>query len=510
MDLNLTNSNKSSRSLVASRLSLAVGYFGVSLVFSAIILLLPLLVLFAYPAEVSNVFYFLIPAIVCVIIGLPLALQLKNVDKSAFQQKYSSVIVIGIWIIIILTSSIPFCAAGYLNFTQSVFEITSGYTTSGLTIVVPSQLPNVFLMFRSVTMYFGGIGLMLVLVAFIQRSHGIKMYNEEGHNDKILPQLFKNARLIFGVYTFYIVISAIIYMVLGMSWFDALNHSICAYATGGFSTRDASIASYNSPAIDIATTVFMFLGAINFNMHIFLLSGRFKSFFRHCENKMMIFLTIFFSPLIAYLMYQAGASNLGDSIRYGFFNVVSAFSTTGFSTGPDLKFLPSSVLIILVLLMTMGGSSESTTGGIKQYRISILVKNLYWTIVKKFQNIRLIKRRSINRYGNDTIVTDEELIKVNSMFTYYMLIFFLGSFALAMCGYSLGDSIYEFASALGNEGTSVGITGPWTPNAPLWIMTIGMFLGRLEIIVVFLAIFSVFTGAKHIFTSPKAKDNLAN
>ena len=181
-----------------------------------------------------------------------------------------------------------------MSLTQAIFEVTSGYTTTGLTVIDVSSCPKIFLFYRSLTLFVGGVGFVLIVTSAISDKLRLNIYEAEGHNDKLLPNLAKSSRLIFLLYFGYIFLGTILYLICGMNFFDALNHSIAALSTGGFSTKVGNIYDFHSTSIELVSMILMLLGGTNFVIHILLLKRKFKSVILHSETLFGFFLLISF------------------------------------------------------------------------------------------------------------------------------------------------------------------------------------------------------------------------
>ena len=176
----------------------------------------------------------------------------------------------------ILISAMPFYMTGLFSFTESVFEVTSGYSTTGFTVVNVETIPPIFLIYRSLLQFFGGVGFVLVLTSAISDRLNMRLYNAEGHSDKLVPNLIRSGRIILSIYVGYILVGTIFLVIFGMTPFDALNHAICAVATGGFSTKAMSIGYYDSVKIEVTIMILMLLGGTNFFVHLMLIRGKLK------------------------------------------------------------------------------------------------------------------------------------------------------------------------------------------------------------------------------------------
>ena len=402
------------------------------------------------------------------------------------------------WVLAIVFCAVPFMMTGNYDFTQAVFECTSGWSTTGLSVVDVTRCPRIFLLYRSIMLFFGGVGLVLVMVSVLSDRHGMRLYSAEGHSDRLLPNLVKSARMIIAIYMGYILSGTLLYMFFGMDWFDGLNHSIAALSTGGFSTKAESIGYYDSLGIELVTIVLMLLGCTNFLAHLFLIRGKLKTFFRYCEVRFMLMICGFFTPVMAVLLLYAGLSgNVGQGFRDGLFQVVTALTTTGFQTVDSFAAFSSPLLLVMTLLMLVGGGTGSTAGGIKQIRVWIALKSLYWSMRSRISRKRTVYSDSIQKLDGKEFLTARGRLDTLEFIGVYLSVFMLGTMVLCMCGFDIGDSMFEFASALGTVGLSVGITSYDASPAVLWTETAGMFVGRLEIYVVFVAAVQLGREIKH-------------
>lgn len=467
-------------------------YISIFLMMIGGIQLIPLIVLPFYPEEIKLAYCFLIPGIVSIVLGLLINKGRKQINTERLTNHYDKVLVVSIWLIAILISTIPWMLSGHYNFSQAMFEMTSGFSTTGLSVVDVESCPRMFLVFRSVSLFIGGVGLVLIVSCTLSDRFGLNIYNAEGHTDRLLPNLARSARLILSIYTLYIIVGSLAYHLAGMDWFDSINTAIAALSTGGFSTRNDSIFAYHSVPIEIITICLMMLGGTNFVIHYSIFKRKFKAVFKNVETKFLVALFIIFIPLMVYNLMQTGyETNLFEAIRITIFQFVSCITTTGFVSVPSLNFLPAAFSTIMIFAMLIGGNAESTAGGIKQYRVIVTLKGIYYQIKDTISNPRIIKIRMIERFGKKHELTNDEIRSTTSYVFFYITLFFLGSFIFTFFGYSLQDSMLEFASALSTVGLSVGITGYFAHPIILWTAIIGMFFGRLEIMIIFEAFLRV-------------------
>ncbi len=473
---------------VTSGYPLIINYLGIFAFLIGFINLLPLILLAFRPAEMEYAQYFLIPGLTSIFVGSFIIFLFRKREKGKLERHQDAVLVVLIWLLAILISSVPFMLTGTYNFTQSIFEATSGYSTTGLTVVNVEQTPGMFLLFRSLLQFFGGVGLVLVLTSAISDKFGMRLYSAEGHSDKLMPNLIRSGRMILSIYIGYIAIGSLFYVLFGMSPFDAINHSICAVATGGFSTRAGSIGSYNSVPIEIITMVLMILGGTNFFVHLMLIRGKLKNVFKHVEIKLLGILLLIFIPLMTINMLSVYDGRFFYSLRISSFQFISAVTGTGYQTVPSFLALPSFFMLGIIIPMVLGAGMGSTAGGMKQYRVALAFKSMYWNIKDQLSHRKTIRTHFISKLGTKTIVDKDDIIQNYSFLMIYMLVLIIGTVIFSTFGFSVRDSLFEFASALGTVGLSVGITGYTANPIILWTAALGMFLGRLEFYVVFVAI----------------------
>jgi trk system potassium uptake protein TrkH len=277
-----------------------------------------------------------------------------------------------------------------------------------------------------------------------------------------------------------------------MTFFDGLNHSIAAVSTGGFSTKANSIAFYDSPSIEIITIVLMFLGNTNFVVHLFLIKGKLKSVIKHIELKFLGIISLIFIPIMVFFVASSYQGDFWVAFRIGLFQFVSGITTTGFQSVDSLLALPNIVIFCVIILMIIGGGIGSTAGGIKQYRIALAIKSFYWNFKDRVTHRNVLRSNYINKFGKVIEAKKQDIVDTNSHITIYLFTLVIGTLIFTAYGNSLQNSLFEFASALGTVGLSVGIISYNSPPLILWTTSFGMFMGRLEFYVVFVAFAKIF------------------
>ncbi|MGM0413877.1 MAG: TrkH family potassium uptake protein [Bacillota bacterium] len=471
-------------------------YSGLLIFFSSFAFFTPLISLIFYPEELNLFLNFLPSIILCLVIGGGLYLGFKKrTDSIQLSTKEGGIVVVFSWVILILLSTIPFILGMGLNFTQATFEAVSGWTTTGLSVVTESETPAIFLLWRSLMQFFGGAGITVIALSAILPVNNLSLYRAEARSDKLLPHVKKSTRLIVKLYSAFTIIGIIAYIIFGVEPFSAINHSMAALSTGGFSIYGGSIGHYDSPMIEFITIVLMLAGTINFATHYTLVKGEFKKFFKNAEIKVMIWLSAIFLSFYTFIIRPGETFNWLSELRVSAFQVLSALSTTGFSTIDFNDWSPLGVFLIIILML-IGGGTGSTAGGIKQFRIYLAFKSVIWTIRDEFLPRRSVREDYLWRGENKVYIKPAHLKEAFIYIFMYFVTFLIGTAFFIQAGYSIGDSMFEFASTLGTVGLSIGISGPDLPGHLLWVQSFGMFLGRLEFLIIIFSISKIFKDLK--------------
>ncbi|WP_334103253.1 TrkH family potassium uptake protein [Mesotoga prima] len=461
------------------------------------ILLVPLALLPFFPEETVLAWSFLIPSSIALVSGLLLKLAKRRDEKVVLTLHEGGIIIVISWLAITFLSALPFIVSRQLNFSNSIFESVSGWTTTGLSMVDVESTPYIFLFWRSLMQFVGGAGIAVVMLSAIIGPLGPGLYNAEGRSDLLLPNVKKSTRLIVSIYSGYTVAGTLLYMLAGMNWFDAINHAMAALSTGGFSTKANSIGQFNSLAIEITTIILMTLGTVNFAAHYLLLKGRLKEFFRISELRFGTLLLALAIPIVSFLSLSGIYGSVPKAIRIGFFEFTSALSTTGFSTASYAGW-GSLPILLMIMMMIIGGGSGSTAGGAKQYRIMLLFKSIIWNIQRYGKPGNYTSRYYVFRPEGKIYLTKNHFIETVNFITLYIFTYMIGVFIIAANGYSIRDAMFEFASSLGTVGLSVGVTSPKAPLTVTWTQIIGMLLGRLEFFVIFYSIARIARDSKYV------------
>ena len=460
-----------------------LGYF---LILLGVVIFLPIIVALSF-AEKGTYLSYLVTSLILIAVGIIIYCLTKDYKKVNLEKGSSALVVLITWILAIFLSVAPFMINGKLNFSQAIFESTSAWTTTGFTVVNLETAPNSLLFLRSLIQFVGGIGIVLILLFILPTSSSAALFNAELHTDKIMPNIKKTIKAILIIYCSYLIIGTILLCICGMSFFDALNHSMTALATGGFSTKETSIGYYDNVAIEAVLIILMLAGMINFAIQFLLFTGKFKMFAKNSEIRLLPILILIIFPILAYGGLIGVYKDAATASRIAIFELVSAMSTTGF-TITDYSSWPAFPLFVIIFLMIVGGHSGSTSGGIKQSRFTIMLKSIYWQISKHFKSDSEVKMHYIVTSQGKYYLKDSYVSWNNTYILLYIFVIFFSSLIISIFGYSFKDSFFEAASLLGNIGISIGVIGESTPLFILWLGSFMMLFGRLEFLVIFIGV----------------------
>ncbi len=393
------------------------------------------------------------------------------------------------WVVISLYGTLPFLLSGQIkSFTDAFFEVMSGFTTTGASILTDIEAMSKGLLFwRSMTHWIGGMGIIVLSLAILPflGIGGMQLFAAEVPGptpDKLHPRITGTAKRLWGIYVLFTIAETILLMFGGMSLFDALCHSFGTMATGGFSTQNASVALY-SPYIQYVIIVFMFLAGVNFTLHYLLLHGRVKKVFRNEEFRFYGLLTLIFTIIIsALILFQDGGA-FEKVFRDTLFQVVSIITTTGFVSANYLSW-PTLAWFLIFVLMFTGGSAGSTGGGIKSIRHLLLFKASAAELKKLIH-----PRAFITVRYNGNAVKKDYIFNILAFFLFYVLIFVAGTIIMSAIGLDFETAIGATIASLGNIGPGIGHVGPIDnyaaiPDIGKWVLAFLMMLGRLELFTV--------------------------
>ncbi|MGD8958350.1 MAG: TrkH family potassium uptake protein [Desulfobacteraceae bacterium] len=469
-----------------------------------LVLLSPLAGLLFYPEEAALAGGFVLPGAIVTAVGGLLAGALRSREAEELTYAEGATIIVMAWLTALVAGAVPFWMLLELSFTQALFESTSGWTTTGLSVLDVAAAPRLILLFRSILQYTGGAGFAVIMLSALAGPPGTGIGAAEGRPAGLAPNVRRSAELVLKLYSGYALCGILALHLAGMGWFDAVNHALTAVSTGGFSTRPESIGYWDSPLVEAVTIVLMLLGGTNFLTAYMLLTGHFVYVRRNGELHLLLLLAAGGVPLIL----LTGAGHLYPSwppaLRSAVFHTVSALSTTGFST-TGYGGWNAGGLLLLTFLMVVGGGTGSTAGGIKLHRVYLLIRGLIWEFRRQILPEKAVSAPYLWQGAERRFITDAELRHTGFFLFLYLGCWAAGSLVVCSWGYPVADGLFEFASAVGTVGLSVGVTAAGTPPAVLWAQIVGMLLGRLEFFTVILGVIKLVRDARVMLRTDRSQ-----
>lgn len=441
--------------------------------------------------------------IVTIFVGL--LLYFFNKPKSTNIQKKEGYLIVTLgWLTLSVTGMLPYLFTGSIpNVTNAFFETLSGYSTTGSSILTDIEsMPRGILFWRSATHWIGGMGIIVLTIAILPLLGigGMQLFMAEAPGpsaDKLHPRITDTAKRLWLIYVTLTLAEFLLLKVAGMTWFDAINHAMATVSTGGFSTKNSSIAFYNSmPLVQYIVIFFMLVAGTNFVLTYFALKGKIQKVFKSEEFRYYLFGILSVTAIVAVIILFFQDENLKTSIehpmvygttesaiRHAFFQVTSIVTTTGFVTA-DFTMWSFFATGIFFALFFVGGSAGSTSGGIKIVRHIVMLKNSFLEFKKSLHPNAIIPVRYDGKAVNQSIV-----FNILSFFIIYMLIFIISSVILTFFGLDFVSALGAAASSLGNIGPAIGSVSPVDNFAHLsdgakWFCSFLMLIGRLELFTV--------------------------
>ncbi len=424
-------------------------------------------------------------------VGLMVWALTRSETKPNIKKREGYLIVTLGWLVMSFSGALPYIMSGtVVNFTDAFFETLSGYTTTGASVITDlSTVPKDILLWRSLTQWIGGMGIIVLAVAILPvlGIGGMQLFTAEApgiKTDKLRPRIADTAKRLWYIYVGFTFLEMIALKLAGMDWFDSLNHALTTMATGGFSTHNESMAFFaDSPLIQYIVIAFMFLAGTNFTVHYFGFIKNPLEPFKNEEFRYYFGITLGVAMVSTAVVASVTSIGLEQSFRDSLFQVVSIVTSTGFVSADYTSWTPFLTMVFFVL-MFVGGSAGSTAGGIKVVRHIVLMKNSLLELKRQLHPSAMIPVR-LNKRAVDPKIT----YNVVAFIMIYISVFALGAFVMTAIGVDFDTALGSVATSLGNIGPGIGNVGPMdnfsqVPVAGKWFLAAMMLIGRLEMFTV--------------------------
>ncbi|MDR2864685.1 MAG: TrkH family potassium uptake protein [Spirochaetaceae bacterium] len=433
----------------------------------------------------EKIFAFLFPLLSACILCIPVLVSIKKEAIQLYARDGFFVVSLS-WIIIILWGALPYFLSGEgISWTSAVFESCGGFATTGAsTIADIESLPHSLVLWRCLSYWTGGMGIILLTVALLPllgvgAFQLVKAELPGPDKAKITPKITETAKVLWAVYLILTLIVFVLYRIGGMSLFDAICHALTTVATGGVSTKNNGIAFFNSPFIETVTGLFILLAGINFNLYYKLLRGKIREIVENTELRAYIIIFIIASLTITLDIWRYYGS-LGTSFRFAAFQTSSFLTTTGMTIA-DYHSWPPLSQAMLFILMCIGGCSGSTAGGVKIIRYAVLYKQACNEFRRMIYPRGVFSVRLNNKAGRKDVVYGVAAF----VFLYFTIVAF-STLITAAAGFDILTSLSASLSMLSNLGIGFGSIGPGAtyaifPDHIKWLYSFLMLSGRLEL-----------------------------
>ena len=435
---------------------------------------------------------FILSTLLTIAVGIPLSYAGKDAERK-LSRKDGYVVVTFAWIIFSIFGMLPYYISGYIpNLTNAFFETMSGFSTTGASILDNIEsLPHALLFWRSMTQWIGGMGIVIFTIAVLPifGVGGIQLFAAEATGpkfDKITPRIDVTAKWIWAIYIVLTITETLLLMLGGLSLFDSVCHAMSTTATGGFSTKQDSIAAFHSPYVEYVITIFMFLSGINFSLlYLLFLKGSIKRLLGDSEVRWYVKTVLMFTTIITIGLLISSPMGLEEAFRKSSFLVVSLQTTCGYVTDDYMLWAPP-LWMLTTIITYCGACAGSTSGGTKCIRAVIVAR------IAKNEFMHILHPNAVLPVKvNGTSVSSTTKNTVLAFFVVFVLLVFLGWFVMMIIGLDFDDAYSVVISSLANVGPGIGMCGPsfsWNalPDAAKWLSIVYMLIGRLELFTVLL------------------------
>ncbi len=438
--------------------------------------------------------------LITLVLGFIAWFAFKSSQEDPLRKREGYLIVTLGWVFMSVFGTLPYIFSDSIpSFTDAFFETLSGYSTTGASVLTDIEGINRGILFwRSLTQWIGGMGIIVLTVAILPLFGigGMQLFVAEAPGispDKLKPRITDTAKRLWLIYCGLTGLECILLWSGGMPFYDSINHSLTTMATGGFSTKNASIAAYSDSYTQYVIIIFMFLAGTNFTINYFGLHGNVKKVWENEEFRTYLKFTVMLGAVLAFFVYAATDDTFEKAFRDTLFQTVSIITTTGFVTADYTAWSPL-LTVVFFMLMFIGASAGSTAGGVKVVRHVVLLKNSFLELKRQVHPSAILPVRL-----NGKAVPAEITFNILAFMIIYLMVFVAGSVIMAALGLDFETAIGSVATCLGNIGPGLGKVGPVdnfaeVPQVGKWVLSLLMLLGRLELFTVLILFTPYFWG----------------
>lgn len=476
--------------------SMVLGELGEMLIFISPLTLLPLPI-----AAIFREWDLILPLALVPAIFFASGFLLNYLPRKKAEIRFSAALssVALVWLAFAVISCIPFMLVLDLSFTDAMFESMAGWTGTGFSLLQDvNAIPESLLFWRTYMQWVGGLAVisLALTTAFRSDLDTSPLFRAERKAERILPAVIANGKEIWAVYILLTVISAGLIMMAHVPLWDAINLAISAISTGGFIPKAGGVLAYHNALLELFLIPIMILGSIPFSLFYMTYRRKKVSFLSNEEVRLLIIFLVFGALIvIADLMYLAQYS-LSESLRQGIFMTTAAISTTGFQNG-NPHLYPSVTIVFLTMLVFIGGASGSTAGGIRLSRIALGYRGIIWWFKRTFVSSRVLVPFKYQKKTVPVEIAEPELSKSMLVIILSVVTVFLATVIVLqehILSMGLTDLIFDIVSAISSCGISSGYVNPTMPLLSKWVFIIVMWVGRLEVIPVFVLLAGLIRG----------------
>lgn len=458
-------------------------YMAVVIVILGIFMIIPVITAVIYNDSSKYITSFIISSIICIIMGVILFLESERKSITNLSLKGSMLFVMVIWLFTAFFSALPFLISGDLSLIDSYFEAMSGITSTGFTMYELDMLPYSIALWRSLLQWFGGLGIIFLLLVIVPSSVSLKrLYFAEGKTEQMTPNIRHTSKNFIKVYLILTIIAITAYVISGLTIFDSICYSFTALGTGGFSVNPTNLDNFSNPLIQLITIVFMIMGGTNFLIHYKIMKRDWTNITKDFELRAMFIILFVATAILILDLYLSGYYNQDIIIisRHALFQATSVLTSTGFSSTDINLWTPLSNQV-LIILMFIGGCVCSTAGGIKIYNVSLALKSIWWSVQGMFIPNNVIFTKKVFHNKSNHEITEKAIHTIFVYIFLYILLFIISLMIVLFFSRDFSTAYSVVAASIGNTGLSLSYITPDIPLIVKIVLIIDFWAGRIGI-----------------------------